>query len=108
MSISEIDQHNWSIETLNKAYRQGYMFGLSGEPQKACPYDSDVIAATWEAGWTDGSAQADQIRVRTVEIIEEHLTQPGRDRPEFRLAKPLRDILPRRRQAFGNEERPQR
>tara|TARA_Y100000588_G_scaffold184500_1_gene198379 strand:- start:1984 stop:2217 length:234 start_codon:yes stop_codon:yes gene_type:complete len=67
MSISEIDQHNWSIETLNKAYRQGYMFGLSGEPQKACPYDSDVIAAAWEAGWTDGSAQADQIGFRARE-----------------------------------------
>ena len=61
MSISEIDQQNWSIETLNKAYRQGYLFGLSGEPQQACPYDSDVIAAAWEAGWSDGSAQASHI-----------------------------------------------
>ena len=43
------------------------MFGLSGEPQKACPYDSDVIAAAWEAGWTDGSAQADQIGFRARE-----------------------------------------
>jgi ribosome modulation factor len=61
MSISEIDQQNWSIEALNKAYRQGYMFGLSGEPQKACPYSSEVIAAAWEAGWSDGSNQASQI-----------------------------------------------
>ncbi|AUM12538.1 ribosome modulation factor [Ketobacter alkanivorans] len=61
MSISEIDQQNWSIEALNKAYRQGYMFGLSGEPQQACPYHSDVIAAAWEAGWSDGSSQATQI-----------------------------------------------
>ena len=31
MTFKEIDNQNWSIETLNKAYRQGYMFGLSGE-----------------------------------------------------------------------------
>lgn len=61
MSMNEIDQQNWSIETLNKAYRQGYMFGLSGEPQQACPYHSEVIAAAWEAGWSDGSAQASNI-----------------------------------------------
>ena len=48
MSISEIDQQNWNIDTLNKAYRQGYMFGLSGEPQRSCPYQSEVIAAAWE------------------------------------------------------------
>ncbi|MEE2733116.1 MAG: ribosome modulation factor [Pseudomonadota bacterium] len=65
MSINDIDQQNWSIETLNKAYRQGYMFGLSGEPQQACPYHSDVIAAAWEAGWTDGAAQARQIGFKT-------------------------------------------
>lgn len=57
MTLKEIDQQNWSIETLNKAYRQGYMFGLSGEPQDSCPYKSDVIAAAWEAGWMDGRSQ---------------------------------------------------
>ncbi|MCG8536647.1 MAG: ribosome modulation factor [Pseudomonadales bacterium] len=61
MSMNEIDHQNWSIETLNKAYRQGYMFGLSGEPEKTCPYQSDVIAAAWEAGWNDGHQQAQQI-----------------------------------------------
>jgi len=64
MSISEIDQHNWSIETLNRAYRQGYMFGLSGEPLRGCPYQSEVIAAAWEAGWIDGDVQAKQIGFR--------------------------------------------
>ena len=67
MSINDIDQHNWSIETLNKAYRQGYMFGLSGESQQSCPYHSDVIAAAWEAGWNDGAAQARQIGFKTQE-----------------------------------------
>lgn len=61
MSISEIDQQNWNIDTLNKAYRQGYLFGLSGEPQRTCPYQSEVIAAAWEAGWMDGCSQARQI-----------------------------------------------
>ena len=58
MTLKEMDNQNWSIETLNKAYRQGYMFGLSGEPQDSCPYTSDVIAAAWEAGWNDGRSQA--------------------------------------------------
>jgi len=58
MTFKEMDNQNWSIETLNKAYRQGYMFGLSGEPQESCPYKSDVIAAAWEAGWNDGRSQA--------------------------------------------------
>ena len=57
MKIKDIDQREWSIDSLNKAYRQGYLFGLSGEPQESCPYHSEVIAAAWEAGWTDGQAQ---------------------------------------------------
>lgn len=59
MTLKEIDHQNWSIETLNKAYRQGYMFGLSGENHGACPYKSDVIAAAWEAGWLDGRTQGE-------------------------------------------------
>ncbi|OUR88886.1 ribosome modulation factor [Gammaproteobacteria bacterium 42_54_T18] len=58
MKINSIDQQEWSIDTLNKAYRQGYMFGLSGESLLQCPYKSDVIAAAWEAGWNDGNDQA--------------------------------------------------
>lgn len=60
MKIQDIDQRDWSIDTLNKAYRQGYLFGLSGEPQESCPYQSEVIAAAWEAGWTDGALQGQQ------------------------------------------------
>ncbi|OUS28235.1 ribosome modulation factor [Gammaproteobacteria bacterium 45_16_T64] len=58
MKINNIDQQEWSIDTLNKAYRQGYMFGLSGESLQQCPYQSEVIAAAWEAGWNDGNDQA--------------------------------------------------
>ncbi|PCJ40540.1 MAG: ribosome modulation factor [Moraxellaceae bacterium] len=58
MKVNNIDQQEWSIDTLNKAYRQGYMFGLSGESSEQCPYKSDVIAAAWEAGWYDGRDQA--------------------------------------------------
>ncbi len=54
MRKQDIDQQNWSIDTLNKAYRQGYLFGLSGESMEQCPYRSEVIAAAWEAGWHDG------------------------------------------------------
>lgn len=58
MKLNDIDQQQWSIDTLNKAYRQGYLFGLSGEAQHQCPYKSDVIAAAWEAGWHDGRMQS--------------------------------------------------
>ena len=61
MSINEIDHQNWNIETLNKAYRQGYLFGVSGESINNCPYRSEVIAAAWEAGWMDGSVQSQSI-----------------------------------------------
>lgn len=58
MKIKEIDNPQWSLDTLNKAYRQGYLFGLSGENKEQCPYRSDVVAAAWEAGWNDGHEQA--------------------------------------------------
>jgi ribosome modulation factor len=58
MKLYDIDQQHWSIDNLNKAYRQGYLFGLSGESQQTCPYQSDVIAAAWEAGWQDGRTQS--------------------------------------------------
>ena len=64
MSISEIDQHDWSIDALNKAYRQGYLFGLSGEPERACPYQSEVIAAAWEAGVCDTKSKEVQSAAR--------------------------------------------
>lgn len=64
MKINEIDNPQWSLDTLNKAYRQGYMFGLSGESKSHCPYRSDVVAAAWEAGWCDGEEQASHMQSR--------------------------------------------
>ncbi len=44
----------WDLESLNKAYQQGYMAGLMGMVRQKCPYNGEVIAAAWEAGWEDG------------------------------------------------------
>ncbi len=45
---------NWNLETLNKAYQQGYMAGVLGMDRIKCPYRGDVAIAAWEAGWEDG------------------------------------------------------
>lgn len=47
----------WTLDTLNKAYQQGYMTGLAGKSNDDCPYNNDVLTAAWEAGWDDGSSQ---------------------------------------------------
>lgn len=44
----------WEIDTLEKAYRKGYMHGLAGQQKHETPYDADVLIAAWEAGWDDG------------------------------------------------------
>jgi len=44
----------WDVESLNKAYQQGYMAGLMSIARQRCPYHGEVIAAAWEAGWEDG------------------------------------------------------
>lgn len=43
----------WDVESLNKAYRQGYMAASMGMAQNRCPYQGDVVIAAWEAGWED-------------------------------------------------------
>lgn len=48
---------HWTLETLNKAYQQGYMTGLSGQGADDCSYRNDVLVAAWEAGWDDGFHQ---------------------------------------------------
>jgi ribosome modulation factor len=48
---------HWNLESLNKAYQQGYMAGLTGHPQAIQRCDISVPSAAWEAGWTDGAAQ---------------------------------------------------
>lgn len=45
----------WDLESLNKAYRQGYMAGQIQMNQSHCPYESDIVRAAWEAGWEDGT-----------------------------------------------------
>jgi ribosome modulation factor len=50
------DQH-WSLESLNKAYQQGYMAGLTGQPSDQLTPSAEVLAAAWEAGWDDGHEQ---------------------------------------------------
>jgi len=50
---------NWNLESLNKAYQQGYMAGLTGAELEDCPYGVEVLAAAWEAGWDDGSEQCE-------------------------------------------------
>lgn len=49
--------HDWSLESLNKAYQQGYMAGLTGS-QSNQPTLPDVLAAAWEAGCDDGLEQS--------------------------------------------------
>lgn len=48
---------HWTLETLNKAYQQGYMIGLTGQGAEECRYSNDVLVAAWEAGWDDGFHQ---------------------------------------------------
>jgi len=52
----EDDQH-WSLESLNKAYQQGYMAGLTGQNSTPRTLAADVLMAAWEAGWDDGNEQ---------------------------------------------------
>ncbi|TGN38061.1 ribosome modulation factor [Marinobacter confluentis] len=43
----------WDVESLNKAYRQGYMAANMGMARESCPYRGEVVIAAWEAGWAD-------------------------------------------------------
>ena len=58
---------NWDLDSLNKAYRQGYMAGIMGIGSERCPYRGDIITAAWEAGWEDGH-QAHQGKVERHKI----------------------------------------
>lgn len=51
------DDRHWSLESLNKAYQQGYMAGLTGQPKTHPDPGADVLTAAWEAGWDDGHEQ---------------------------------------------------
>jgi ribosome modulation factor len=43
----------WDVESLNKAYRQGYMAADMGMARNCCPYRGEVVVAAWDAGWED-------------------------------------------------------
>lgn len=51
----------WDLESLNKAYQQGYMAARIHMAPARCPYQTEVVRAAWEAGWEDGtSAEAER------------------------------------------------
>lgn len=52
-----MSESEWTLDSLNKAYQQGYMTGLAGKSSEECPYSNDVLIAAWEAGWDDGYGQ---------------------------------------------------
>lgn len=51
------DKQHWSLESLTKAYQQGYMAGLAGNASDSLPFADSIPAAAWEAGWVDGEGQ---------------------------------------------------
>lgn len=53
----ELVENQWDLESLEKAYRHGFMAGMVGKPADSCPYRAEVIANAWEAGWQDGHEQ---------------------------------------------------
>ena len=62
-ALPDNDRH-WSLESLNKAYQQGYMAGLTGQanvPQ----HSAEVLTAAWEAGWDDGREQFEMHQQKT-------------------------------------------
>jgi ribosome modulation factor len=61
---ADTDQ-SWSLESLNKAYQQGYMAGLTGQPLQLQPCLAEVLTAAWEAGWADGEEQFKLYRQKT-------------------------------------------
>ncbi len=58
----------WDVESLNKAYRQGYMAANMGMDRNRCPYRGEVVVAAWEAGWEDAT-----------QVAQEPQAQPGFD-----------------------------
>ena len=55
--IGRMSETEWTLDTLNKGYQQGYMTGLAGKARSECQFENDVLIAAWEAGWDDGAAQ---------------------------------------------------
>lgn len=53
----ELVENQWDLESLEKAYRHGFMAGMVGKDSDSCPYRAEVIVNAWEAGWQDGHEQ---------------------------------------------------
>ena len=53
MESKKNTNNEWNVDTLDKAYRQGFMHGLAGESRHA-PYRVEIVTAAWEAGYDDG------------------------------------------------------
>ncbi|HET8707029.1 MAG TPA: efflux RND transporter permease subunit, partial [Pseudomonadales bacterium] len=54
--VAESAHAGWDND-MNTAYERGYQDGLSGRVGRKSPYDIEVLAASWEAGWDDGRAE---------------------------------------------------
>ena len=55
----------WDVDTLNKAYRQGYMAANMGMERSRCPYRGEVVISAWEAGWEDAAAAVQEARTQS-------------------------------------------
>jgi ribosome modulation factor len=55
----ELVENQWDLESLEKAYRHGFMAGMVGKAASSCTYRAEMIANAWEAGWHDGKEQFD-------------------------------------------------
>jgi ribosome modulation factor len=56
--MAEDTSLSWNIDSLNQAYKQGYMAGVMGSDRDRRPAMSEVVLAAWEAGWEDGNEVA--------------------------------------------------
>lgn len=55
----ELVETQWDLESLEKAYRHGFMAGMVGKDISKCSYRAEVVVNAWEAGWFDGKEQYD-------------------------------------------------
>jgi predicted RND superfamily exporter protein/ribosome modulation factor len=53
-TTDDSDKLQWHVG-LDEAYEVGYKDGLSGKTPRKAPFDLEVLAASWEAGWDDGN-----------------------------------------------------
>lgn len=68
----ELVENQWDLESLEKAYRHGFMAGMIGKDTSSCTYRAEMIVNAWEAGWHDGKEQFDikQAAKRAASILQ--------------------------------------